>query len=102
VSAELLDARSLVPFDEDVVLESVRKTHRLLLVSDAVRQGSYLTGLAARIQERAFDDLDAPVVALGAIDAITPPAEFEQAFFVQADDIVDAVDRQLLTLGGSR
>jgi 2-oxoisovalerate dehydrogenase E1 component len=102
VSAELVDARSLVPFDEDVVLESVRKTHRLLLVSDAVRQGSYLTGLAARIQERAFDDLDAPVVALGAIDAITPPAEFEQAFFVQADDIVDAVDRQLLTLGGSR
>jgi 2-oxoisovalerate dehydrogenase E1 component len=66
-----------VPFDEDILLESLRKTHRLLLMSDAVQQGSFLNGLAARIQERAFDDLDAPVVVLGALDAITPPAEFE-------------------------
>ena len=102
VSAELIDARSLVPFDEEVVVESVRKTHRLLLASDAVEQGSYLNHLAARIQERAFDDLDAPVVVLGALDAITPPAEFERTYFVQADEIVDAVERRLLSLGGPR
>jgi 2-oxoisovalerate dehydrogenase E1 component len=102
VSAELVDARSLVPFDEDVLVESVRKTHRLLLTSDAVEQGSYLNRLATRVQERAFDDLDAPVVVLGALNAISPPAELERAHFVQADDIVTAVDRQLLPLGRAR
>jgi 2-oxoisovalerate dehydrogenase E1 component len=99
VSAELVDARSLVPFDDEILLESVRKTHRLLLVSDAVQRGSYLNALAARIQERAFDDLDAPVVVLGALDAITPPAEFEDTYFVQADDIVDTVGRRLFAVG---
>jgi 2-oxoisovalerate dehydrogenase E1 component len=98
VSAELLDARTLVPFDEDAVVESVRKTHRLLVVSDAVEQGGYLGQRAARIQERAFDELDAPVVVLGAVDAIVPPAELEHAYFVQANDIVEAVGERLLPL----
>jgi 2-oxoisovalerate dehydrogenase E1 component len=96
VSVELVDARSLVPFDDGVVLASLRKTHRLLLVSDGVERGGYMSYLAARIQERAFDELDAPVVVLGATDAITPPAEFEHAHFVQTDDIVDAVRERLL------
>jgi 2-oxoisovalerate dehydrogenase E1 component len=99
VGAELIDARTLVPFDEETVLDSVRKTHRLLLVSDAVEQGGYLGHVAARIQERAFDDLDAPVVVLGALDAITPPAELEHGYFVQADDIVAAIGARLLPRG---
>jgi 2-oxoisovalerate dehydrogenase E1 component len=100
VGVELIDARSLVPFDEEVVVESLRKTHRLLLASDAVGQGSYLHHLATRIQERAFDELDAPVVVLGAGDAIAPPAELERAHFVQPNDIVDAVHGRLLRLRG--
>jgi 2-oxoisovalerate dehydrogenase E1 component len=99
-SAELLDARTLVPFDEDAVVESVRRTHRLLLVSDMVEQGGYLGQLAARIQERTFDELDAPVVVLGAINAITPPAELEHTYFVQANDIVEVIGERLLPLGG--
>jgi 2-oxoisovalerate dehydrogenase E1 component len=99
VGVELVDARSLVPFDENLVLASLRKTHRLLLVSDAVEQGGYLSYVAARIQERAFDELDAPVVVLGATSAITPPAEYEQVYFVQPDDIVDAVRARLLSAG---
>jgi 2-oxoisovalerate dehydrogenase E1 component len=102
MSVELIDARSLVPFDYDIVVTSVRKTHRLLLASDAVEQGSYLNHFAARIQERAFDDLDAPIVVLGASDAITPPAELERAYFVQADDIVEAVDERMLPLAKRR
>ncbi|HEY8703234.1 MAG TPA: thiamine pyrophosphate-dependent enzyme [Gaiellaceae bacterium] len=98
VAAELIDARSLVPFDERIVVDSVRKTHRLLLASDAVVQGSYLHEIANRVQELAFDDLDAPVVVLGASNAIAPPAELEHAYFVQADDIVDAVHERLLPL----
>jgi len=102
VSAELVDARSLVPFDEGLVSASVRKTHRLLLVSDAVGQGGYAGHLAARLQERCFDDLDAPVVVLGALDAITPPAEFEHTYFVQPEDVVEAVHERLLTLSRRR
>ena len=102
VSAELIDARTLVPFDEDTAIESVRRTHRLLLVSDAVEQGGYLGQVAARIQERAFDELDAPVVVLGAVDAIVPPVELERAYFVQVDDIVEAVRERLLPLAGRR
>jgi 2-oxoisovalerate dehydrogenase E1 component len=102
VSAELIDARTLVPFDEDTAVESVRRTHRLLLVSDAVEQGGYLGQVAARIQERAFDELDAPVVVLGAVDAIVPPVELAPAYFVQAEDIVEAVRKRLLALGGRR
>jgi len=97
-STELIDARSLVPFDEHIVVESVRKTHRLLLASDAVGQGSYLHDIANRVQELAFDDLDAPVVVLGAGNAIAPPAELEHAYLVQAEDIVDAVHERLRPL----
>ncbi len=102
VSVELIDARTLVPFDEDAVIESVRKTHRLVLVSDAVEQGGCMRHLAARIQERAFDELDAPIVVLGAIDAITPPAEFEHEYFVQPDHIIEAIDKRMLPLAGRR
>jgi 2-oxoisovalerate dehydrogenase E1 component len=102
VRVELIDARTLVPFDEEAVVQSVRKTHRLLLVSDAVEQGGYMSHLAARIQERAFDELDAPVVVLGAINSITPPAGFEREYFVQPNDIVDAVDSRMLPVGGQR
>lgn len=99
VAAEVIDARSLVPFDERVVVESLRRTHRLLLASDGVLQGNYLHELATRIQEVAFDELDAPVVVLGASDAIAPPAELEQAYFVQPDDIVEAISERLLRRG---
>lgn len=102
VTAELVDARSLVPFDETLVSASIRKTHRLLLVSDAVEQGGYAGYLAARLQERCFDDLDAPVVVLGALDAIAPPAEYEHTYFVQPDDVVEAVHERLLPLSRRR
>jgi len=100
VAAEVIDARSLVPFDERVVVDSLRKTHRLLLVSDGVLQGNFLHELASRIQELAFDELDAPIVVLGASNAIAPPAELEHAYFVQACDIVEAVDERLLSPSG--
>jgi 2-oxoisovalerate dehydrogenase E1 component len=100
VSVELIDARSLVPFDDQVVVDSVRKTHRLLLASDAVERGSHLHVIAGTIQERVFHELDAPIVVLGASNAIAPPAELEQAYFVQAEDIIDAVHEQMLPLRG--
>ncbi|MFB3819390.1 MAG: thiamine pyrophosphate-dependent enzyme, partial [Candidatus Methylomirabilales bacterium] len=100
LSAEIVDARSLVPFDYAPVLASVRKTGRILLTSDACERGSYLHTLAATVQELAFDDLDAPAVVVGARNWITPSAEQEQLFFPQPGWLLDAIHARLLRLPG--
>jgi 2-oxoisovalerate dehydrogenase E1 component len=102
LSAELIDARSLVPFDYTPVIESVRKTGHILLASDACERGSYLHTLAANIQAFAFDALDAPVAVVGAKNWITPAAEMEDLFFPQASWLVDAIHHQLRPLPGYR
>jgi 2-oxoisovalerate dehydrogenase E1 component len=102
LSAELIDARSLVPFDYAPVLESVRKTGKILLASDACERGSYLHTLAANIQAFAFDALDAPVAVLGARNWITPAAEQEELFFPQATWLLDAIHTRLRPLPGYR
>lgn len=102
LSAELIDARSLVPFDYAPVLSSVRKTGRILLASDACERGSYLHTLAANIQAFAFDALDAPVAVVGARNWITPAAEMEELFFPQPSWMLDAVHTQLRPLPGYR
>ena len=102
VSAELIDARSLVPFDYTPVLDSVRKTGRILLASDACERGSYLHTLAANIQAFAFDALDATVAVVGAKNWITPAAEMEELFFPQPSWLLDAIHTQLRPLPGYR
>ena len=100
VTVEVIDARSLVPFDYDLLLESVKKTGRLVCVSDASLRGSWLNTVAAKVGEEAFDDLDAPVVVLGARNWIAPPAELEWEFFVTPDDIIDAIHTRIMPLAG--
>lgn len=100
ISCEVIDARTLVPFDYAKVLESVKKTGRILLASDACERGSALQTMAARIGQLAFDDLDAPPVVVGARNWITPPDEVEDAFFPYPPDIMDAVHAHILPLDG--
>jgi 2-oxoisovalerate dehydrogenase E1 component len=100
VSVEVIDARSLVPFEYDLLLASVAKTGRLVCVSDANLRGSWLNTVAAKVTEEAFDDLDAPVVVLGARNWIAPPAELEWEYFVTPADIVDAVHTRIRPLAG--
>ena len=102
VSAEILDARSLVPFDYRTVIESVRKTGRLLVTSDACERGSFPQTLATTIQELCFDALDAPVTVVGARNWITPAAEMEDLFFPQPSWLLDAIHTSLLPLPGYR
>jgi 2-oxoisovalerate dehydrogenase E1 component len=102
LSAEIIDARSLVPFDYTPVLASVRKTGRILLASDACVRGSALHTLATTIQELAFDALDAPVVVVGAKNWITPAAEMEELFFPQPSWLLDAIHTWLRPLPGYR
>jgi 2-oxoisovalerate dehydrogenase E1 component len=100
LSAEVIDARSLVPFNYDLVLDSVRKTGRILLTSDACSRGSYLRDMASNIAELAFDDLDAPPVVVGSRNWITPAYEMENYFFPQADWIIDAIHERIIPLNG--
>ena len=73
-----------MPFNYDKVLESVKKTRKILLASDACERGSALQTMAAKITQFAFDELDAPPVVVGARNWITPADEVEDAFFPYA------------------
>lgn len=100
MEAEVIDARSLVPFNYEVVLESIKKTGRIVLTSDANNRGSYLNDLARNIGELAFDNLDAPPVVVGSRNWITPAYELEDAFFPQPQWIIDAIHEKIVPLKG--
>ena len=100
MEADIINIHSLVPLDYTKILESVRKTGKVLLVSDACARGSYLNDVARNITELCFDDLDAPPVVVGAKNWITPPFEFDEFFFPQANWILDAVHEKLVPLAG--
>jgi 2-oxoisovalerate dehydrogenase E1 component len=100
LSCEVIDARSIVPFNYTKVLESVTKTRKILLTSDACERGSALQTFAAKITQFAFDELDAPPVVVGARNWITPADEIEDAFFPQPADIIDAVHEHIMPLKG--
>ncbi|MBR5235820.1 MAG: dehydrogenase [Clostridia bacterium] len=100
ISCEVIDARSIVPFNYEKVLESVKKTGRIVLASDACTRGSALNTIAQNITEMAFDYLDAPPVVVGAQNWITPCYELDADFFPQKDWIIDAVHEKILPLPG--
>jgi 2-oxoisovalerate dehydrogenase E1 component beta subunit len=72
VSTEIIDLRSILPFDEEAILESVSKTNRVMIVHEAPLTGGAGGELAARIAEKAFDYLDAPIKRVAALDVPTP------------------------------
>jgi len=100
LSAEVIDARSLVPFNYDKVIESVKKTGRILLASDASSRGSFLKEMAQTITELAFDYLDAPPMVVGSRNWITPAYEMEEYFFPQPDWFLDAIHERIMPLPG--
>jgi len=100
LSAEVIDARSIVPFNYDLVVKSVEKTGKILLASDACERGSFLHTMAAKITQFAFNFLDAPPVVLGARNWITPPDEVEDAFFPFPSDFLDAIHTHIQPLTG--
>jgi 2-oxoisovalerate dehydrogenase E1 component len=100
LSAEIIDARTLVPFNYEPVIQSVKKTGRIVLASDASSRGSFLKEIAQTITELAFDDLDAPPVVVGSRNWIIPAYEMEQYFFPQPDWIIDAIHERIIPLKG--
>lgn len=100
LSVEVIDARSLVPFNYEKVLESVKKTGKIILASDACERGSHLKDMAQTISELAFDYLDAPPVVIGAKNWITPAHELEKYFFPQPEWFIDAIHEKIMPLKG--
>ena len=96
VEAEVIDLRSIRPFDEETIVASVRKTHRAVVVQEQWRWFSVASEVAAIIQEQAFDDLDAPVERVSGAEAPAPYARnLEIAAFPSEAQIVTAVKRAL-------
>ena len=92
IDVEIVDPRTLLPFDTETVVESARKTNRVVVVHEAVRNGGIGAEIAAQIQEEAFDYLDAPVGRVGAPFAPVPFSPSLEAEYVpDADDIANAV-----------
>ncbi len=100
LEADIINIHSLVPLDYTKIIESVKKTGRVVLVSDACARGSFMNDVAKNITELCFDDLDAPPVVVGARNWITPPFEFDEFFFPQASWIIDAIHEKLVPLNG--
>ncbi|NLA49230.1 MAG: dehydrogenase, partial [Bacteroidales bacterium] len=98
LSAEIIDARTLVPFNYTPVIESLKKTGKILLASDASSRGSFLKDMAQTITELAFDYLDAPPVVVGSRNWITPAYEMEKYFFPQPEWIIDAIHQKIMPL----
>lgn len=98
MSAEVIDARSLVPFNYEKVVESVKKTGKLIVASDATTRGSFLNDLANNISSLCFDYLDAPVSVLGSRNWITPAYELEDWFFPQPSWFLDMIHERIQPL----
>lgn len=100
ISVEVIDARSIVPFNYDKVIESVKKTGKIMIASDACQRNSVINDFAENITSMAFDYLDAPVITLGARNWITPIYELEKEFFPQAEWFLDAYHQRIKPLPG--
>ena len=92
VSVEIVDLRTVMPWDKAAVLDSVRKTSKVLVLHEDTRTGGFGGEIAATIAEEAFEDLDAPVKRIAAPDTPVPfsPA-LEKAFIPQVDNVVRGI-----------
>ena len=100
VSAEVIDARFINPLNIATINESVAKTGKLVLASDACDRASFLHTIASQVTQTAFDELDGPPVVVGSRNWITPAVEMEPEFFPQKEWIIDAIHERLLPLSG--
>ncbi|MGL5806758.1 MAG: transketolase C-terminal domain-containing protein, partial [Xenococcaceae cyanobacterium] len=95
---EIIDLISLKPFDMKTIGDSVRKTHKVIIVEECMKTGGIGAELVALINEQLFDELDAPVIRLSSQDIPTPyNGTLERLTIVQPEKIVEAVQK-IMTL----
>lgn len=102
ISAEIIDARSLVPFDPDLLIKSVAKTKKLVCISDACERGNWLHGVINLIYDKNSSDLKTKISSVMAPNWITPAAEQEWNYFPSVENILDAVLDQGIKLDGHK
>ena len=95
ISIEVIDLRSMSPIDFSTIINSVKKTGRVVIASEASTSFSVAAEVAAKVAELAFYHLEAPVLRVGSFDVPYPPAKLEELFLPNADRILEAVDRSL-------
>jgi pyruvate dehydrogenase E1 component beta subunit len=100
IDAEVIDLRSLRPLDTRTIVDSVVKTHRLVIVDESWRTGSFAAEVSAQIMERAFDELDAPVARVCSAEVPMPYAKhLETAALPKVEEIISAA-RSLVSRHG--
>jgi 2-oxoisovalerate dehydrogenase E1 component beta subunit len=92
-SIEVIDLRSISPFDVDAITASVRKTGRCVVAHEAAVYGGFGAEIAARITEQCFYHLEAPVLRVGGFATPYPPSRLEEHYLPDLDRILDGVDR---------
>ncbi len=92
MSLEVIDLRSLSPLDMATIIESLRKTHRAIVVHEAPVFGGFGAEVAARISDDGFDLLEAPVERIGGMNTPYPPARYEKLYLPDVDRILEAAD----------
>ncbi|WNV91313.1 alpha-ketoacid dehydrogenase subunit beta [Umezawaea sp. Da 62-37] len=92
---EVIDLRTLSPLDLGPVYESVRRTGRLVVVSEAPSESSITSEIAAKVQQECFYSLQAPVLRVTGFDTPYPPSKLEEDFLPDLDRVLHAVDRSL-------
>ena len=98
IEVEIIDPRTLVPLDIETIVESVRRTNRLVICHEAVERAGWAGEVAMQVMERAFDDLDAPIVRVCGKNVPIPySATLENVVIPKEEDLVTAI-RQLLTM----
>jgi 2-oxoisovalerate dehydrogenase E1 component len=100
LSAEIIDLRSVNPLNYDKLVESVKKTGKVVLASEAVERGNVMHNVAANLTQLAFDYLDAPPVVVGARNWVSPAAELEEKYFPQPSWLIDAIHERIIPLEG--
>jgi 2-oxoisovalerate dehydrogenase E1 component beta subunit len=93
-SAEVIDLRTIIPWDREAVLASVARTAKLIVLHEDTRTAGFGAEIAATVAEEGFETLDAPVVRIAAPDTPVPfSPPLEKAFIPQVDDVVRAIER---------
>ena len=98
MSAEVIDLRFANPLNYEPLIASVKKTGRVILVTDACERSSFMSEVSANLSQMCFDALDAPVAIVGSRNWITPAAEMETVYFPQKEWILDTIHERIVPL----
>ena len=100
LSVEVIDMRSAVPFNYEILVESIQKTGKMVLINEGFERSNFMKNVSQTLIELAFDHFDAPPVVLGARNWIMPGAEYESFIYPQKEDILSAIHEKIMRLDG--